>query len=257
MFSLFWRRPPPKNEKRAILCEKGAYCELVSSLSPHPLKEGLPTTLQDAHRAAPVRLYSPPDVHGWSGFGETRSYAQARRGIVLWWGVPRCRLHAGGRVRCREAARLGVWELRMRKVARSFFPEEGVVRDMDIRAGNVGVLFADIGSAVHADGWLHLNAGLPCQDDSKANRRPHPARLREHVATFFIVVQRVRAKNRKVTWFAENVVCTEFVGTMKVLFLEAKFAVVNHASFSAEKRKRAYFASAEFDLTARTRLTGT
>ena len=24
MFSLFWRRPPQKNEKRAILCEKGA-----------------------------------------------------------------------------------------------------------------------------------------------------------------------------------------------------------------------------------------
>ena len=44
---------------------------------------------------------------------------------------------------------------------------------------------------------------------------------------------------------------------MKVLFPEVKFAVVNHASFSAEKRKRAYFASAEFDLTALTRLTGT
>ena len=75
------------------------------------------------------------------------------------------------------------------------------------------------------------------------------ARLREHVATFFIVVQRLRAKYRKVTWFAENVVCTEFVDTMKVLFPEAEFAVVNHASFSAEKRKRAYFASAEFDLS--------
>ena len=32
MFSFFWRRPP-QNEKKAILCEKGAYCELVSSLS--------------------------------------------------------------------------------------------------------------------------------------------------------------------------------------------------------------------------------
>ena len=74
--------------------------------------------------------------------------------------------------------------------------------------------------------------------------------MREHVATFFIVVQRLRAKYRKVTWFAENVVCTEFVGTMKVLFPEAKFAVVNHASFSAERRKRAYFASAEIDPTA-------
>ena len=62
--------------------------------------------------------------------------------------------------------RLYDWELRMRKVARSFFPEEGVVRDMDIRAENVRVLEADIGSAVPADGWLHLNAGLPCQDGS-------------------------------------------------------------------------------------------
>ena len=32
------------------------------------------------------------------------------------------------------------WELRMRKVSRSFFPEEGVVRDMDIRAENVGAV---------------------------------------------------------------------------------------------------------------------
>ena len=53
------------------------------------------------------------------------------------------------------------------------------------------------------------------------------------------------------------VVCTEFVGTIKVLFPEAEFAVVNHPSLSAEKRKRAYFASAEFDLTALARLTGT
>ena len=96
------------SEKNAILCEKGAYYELASSVRPHPLKEGVPTALQDANRAAAVRLYSPPHVRGWSGFGETRSYAQVRRGIVLWWGVPRCRLHSGGRVRCREAVRLGV-----------------------------------------------------------------------------------------------------------------------------------------------------
>ena len=44
---------------------------------------------------------------------------------------------------------------------------------------------------------------------------------------------------------------------MKELFPGAKYEVVNHASFSAERRKRAYFASAEFDLTALTRLTGT
>ena len=60
-----------------------------------------------------------------------------------------------------NVVRLYDWELRMRKVvARSFFPEEGVVRDMDIRAKNDGVLEADIGSAVPAGGWLHLNAGL-------------------------------------------------------------------------------------------------
>ena len=81
--------------------------------------------------------------------------------------------------------------------------------------------------------------------------------MREHVATFFIVVQRMRAKYRKVAWFAENVVCAEFDDTLKVLFPEAKFEVVNHASFSAENHKRAYFASAEFDLTALKQLTGT
>ena len=74
------------------------------------------------------------------------------------------------------------WELRMRKVARSFFLEEGVIiRDMDIRGGNVRMLEADIGSAVPAGGWLHLNAGrLPYQDGSKANRRRDPARLPQH-----------------------------------------------------------------------------
>ena len=50
-----------------------------------------------------------------------------------------------------DVVRLYDWALRMRKVARSIFPEEGVVRDMghvmDIRAGNVGVLEADNGSA--------------------------------------------------------------------------------------------------------------
>ena len=39
------------------------------------------------------------------------------------------------------------------------------------RSENVGVLFADISSAVPADGWLHLNAGLSYQGGSKANRR--------------------------------------------------------------------------------------
>ena len=64
MFSLFWRRHPKKREKGDFVCEKGAYCELASSLGPHPLKVGVPTALQDANRADPVRLSSPPDVHG-------------------------------------------------------------------------------------------------------------------------------------------------------------------------------------------------
>ena len=42
--------------------------------------------------------------------------------------------------RCDVVMRLYDWKLRMRKVFRSFFPEEGVVRDMDIRAGNVGAM---------------------------------------------------------------------------------------------------------------------
>ena len=45
-----------------------------------------------------------------------------------------------------DAVRLYGWELRMRKAARSFHSEEGVVRDMEIRAENVGVLAAGIGS---------------------------------------------------------------------------------------------------------------
>ena len=158
--------------------------------------------------------------------------------------------------RC-HVVRLYDWELRMRKLACLFFPGEGVVKEMDIRAENIGALEADIGLAVPAAGaWVHVNAGLPCQDGSKANRRRKPAQLREHVATFFILIQRLQAKYRKVTWFAENVVCPEFVDAMKALFPEANCALVNHASFSAERRKRAYFASPEFDLTALSRLTG-
>ena len=57
-----------------------------------------------------------------------------------------------------DVVRLCDWELRTRKVSRSLFPEEGVVRDMDIRAGNVGVLEAGISLVVPTDGWLHLNA---------------------------------------------------------------------------------------------------
>ena len=83
-----------------------------------------------------------------------------------------------------DVVRLCDWELRTRKVSRSLFPEEGVVRDMDIRAENVGVLEADIGSAVPADGWLHLNAGLgagassSCTAGASASRaRTRPTRI--------------------------------------------------------------------------------
>ena len=145
----------------------------------------------------------------------------------------------------------------MRKLACLFFPEEGVVKGMDISAENIGALEADVGLAVPAAGArVHVNAGLPCQDGSKANRRRKPAQLREHVATFFIFIQRWQAKSRKVTWFAENVACSKYVGAMKAPFPEAAFLMVNHASFSAEKRKRAYFATHQFDLTALERLTG-
>ena len=40
----------------------------------------------------------------------------------------------------------------------------------------------------------------------------------------------MQAKYRKVTWFAENVACPEFVEAMKGLFPEATFVVLNHAS---------------------------
>ena len=156
-----------------------------------------------------------------------------------------------------DVVRLYDWEARMLKLACLFFPEEGVVKEMDIRAENIGALEADIGMAVPAaDAWLHVNAGLPCQDGSKANRWRKPAQLREHVATFFILICRLQAKYRKVTWFAENVACPEFVEAMKALFPEATFVMLSHASFSAEKRKRAYFATHQFDLTALERLTG-
>ena len=147
----------------------------------------------------------------------------------------------------------------MRKLACSFFPEEGVVKGMDIRAENIGALEADVGLAVpaaDAGALVHVNAGLPCQDGSKVNHRRKPAQQREHVATFFIFIRRLQAKYRKVTWFAENVACPEFVEAMKALSPEAIFVMLNHASFSAEQRKRGYFATHQFDLAALESLTG-
>ena len=60
--------------------------------------------------------------------------AQVRRGVVLWWGVRAFHDAAFTRVGGCDVVRLYDWELRMRKVSCSFFPEEGVVRDMEIRA---------------------------------------------------------------------------------------------------------------------------
>ena len=83
-----------------------------------------------------------------------------------------------------DVVRLYDWELRMRKLACLFFPKRGVVKEMDIRAENIGALEADIGLAVPAaDAWVHVNAGLPCQDGSKANRRRKPAQLRGRANT--------------------------------------------------------------------------
>lgn len=78
----------------------------------------------------------------------------------------------------------------------------------------------------------------------------------EHVATFFLVIQRMRARFGKVAWFAENVPCGAFMTTMKALFPECAHEVVDSANFSGEHRKRAYFSSPEFDLTKLKSLTG-
>ena len=102
--------------------------------------------------------------------------------------------------------------------------------------------------------WLHINAGLPCNDGSKANPRRDPSKLLEHVATFFFVVRRLQERFAKVTWFAENVVCEPFVAAMKALFPNSVHEVTDSGWFTAEQRKRAYFASPEFDLTKLTEL---
>ena len=94
---------------------KSAYCKLGYSSRPHPWEVGVPTAPQDAGPAAAVRFYSPPDVLDWSGFGETRSYAQVRRGVVLCGGA----FHDAAfitRVNGCDVVRLCDWELRMRKV---------------------------------------------------------------------------------------------------------------------------------------------
>ena len=72
-----------------------------------------------------------------------------------------------------DVVRLHDWEVRIgkRKLACLFFPEEGLVKvkGMDIRSENIGALEAGVGMAVPAaDEWVHVNAGLPCQDGRKA-----------------------------------------------------------------------------------------
>ena len=154
-----------------------------------------------------------------------------------------------------EVVRLYDVERDMCRLAKLFFDRLGgrgdVVRQLEIRAESVGELVTDVESAVpHADqAWVHVNAGLPCNDGSGANPRRDPSRLMEHVATFFLVIQRMRARFGKVTWFAENVPCGAFMTTMKALFPECAHEVVDSANFSGEQRKRAYFSSPEFDLT--------
>ena len=56
------------NKKQPFCLEKGILQTRVvcQSARPHPLEVGMPTTLQDANRAAAVRFYSPPDILGWS-----------------------------------------------------------------------------------------------------------------------------------------------------------------------------------------------
>ena len=46
----------------------------------------------------------------------------------------------------------------MRKLACLFFPEDGVVKGMDIRAENIGALEAGVGMAVPATDawWVHV-----------------------------------------------------------------------------------------------------
>ena len=92
-----------------------------------------------------------------------------------------------------EVVRLYDVERDMCRLAKLFFDRLGgrgdVVRQLEIRAESVGELVTDVESAVpHADqAWVHVNAGLPCNDGSGANPRRDPSRLMEHVATFSLL----------------------------------------------------------------------
>ena len=52
---------------------------------------------------------------------------------------------AFARVPGRDVVGLCDWEVRMRQLASLFFPEEGLVKGMDIRAENIGALEAHVG----------------------------------------------------------------------------------------------------------------
>ena len=99
-----------------------------------------------------------------------------------------------------DVVRLHDWELCMPNVARSFFPEVGAVRDMDIRILNVGVLDADIGSAVPAAGCISMRGFLARmaakQTDDGIQRI---CAIMSQRSSLWCVVQRLRAKYRKVT----------------------------------------------------------
>ena len=80
------------------------------------------------------------------------------------------------------------FDARMCALARLLFPFPG------IQAESVGALVAGVESAVpdpHRQ-WLHINAGLPCNDGSNANSRCDPSKLLEHVATFFFVARHLQ-----------------------------------------------------------------
>ena len=151
--------------------------------------------------------------------------------------------------------RLFDFDARMCVLARLFFPDKNVVRHFDfgVRAERAGALVVDVESAVPDPDRqrLHINAGLPCNDGSKVNPRRDPPKLLEHSATFFFIVPHAYIQERftKVTWFAENVVCEPFVATVKVLFPDSVHEVIDSGRFTAEHRKRAYFANPE--LTSR------
>ena len=154
--------------------------------------------------------------------------------------------------------RLFDFDARMCALAGLFFPDENVVWQFDIRAERVEALVADAESVLPDPDrqWLHINAGLSCNDGSKANPRHDPPKLLEHVATFFFVVRRLQERFAKVAWFAVNVVYEPFVATMKALFPDSVHEVIDSGRFTAEQRKRAYFASPQFDLTKLAELDG-